>query len=131
MRSLLPCLFLMMVVVACSKHSAPTSAKNSIIGRWRLVKAVGGFAGTTIYPPKDSVCIFSLNSDSTWQTMTNARTTGSGTFASIFNPGGPANPLPTLVFTPPHLYYQYTVTSDTLVMHDPCCDLYVRTYVRY
>jgi len=131
MRSLLLGLSVLTVFVACSKHSAPTSGKDSIIGHWRLIKVVGGFAGSTIYPPKDSVCTFSLNSDSTWQTMTNARTTGSGTFAFVLNPGGPADPLPTLMFTPPHLYYQYTVSHDTLTMHDPCCDLYVRTYVRY
>ncbi|WP_431213001.1 hypothetical protein ACQ86N_46445 [Puia sp. P3] len=73
---------------------------------------------------------FFLNQDSTWQTRTNANITGSGTFQFILNDGGPNNPLPMLVFTPPHLYYQYTISNDTLVMHDPCCDLYVRTYVR-
>jgi hypothetical protein len=130
MRPLLLSLSLL-TFAACSKHSAPSSdPKNSIIGQWLLVKAVGGFPGSTIYPPKDSVCLLSLNSDSTWQTRTNAKTTGSGTFQFIFSPGGPADPLPMLVFTPPHLYSEYTVSGDTLVIHDPCCDLYVKTYVR-
>jgi hypothetical protein len=130
MRSLLLGLSLL-TFAACSKHSAPSSAsKNSIIGQWTLVKAVGGFAGSTIIPPHDSVCTFTLTADSTWRTQTNGATTGSGTFRDVLNPGGPINPLPMLVFTPPNLYYQYTVSNDTLVMHDPCCDLYVRTYVR-
>ncbi|WP_431213000.1 hypothetical protein ACQ86N_46440 [Puia sp. P3] len=59
MRPLLLSLSLL-TFAACSKHSAPSSApKNSIIGQWTLVKAVGGFAGSMIIPPKDSVCTFS------------------------------------------------------------------------
>ena len=133
MRSLLLGLSVLMIFAACScsKHSASTSAKGSIIGHWTLIKSVGGIAGSTIYPPKDTVYTLSLNSDSTWQTRTNARTTGSGTFAFIINPGGPNNPLPMLVFTPPHLYYEYRLSNDTLTIEDPCCDLYARTYVRY
>lgn len=130
MRSLLLGLSVLAAFAACSKHSAPASAKGSIIGRWRLVMAVGGIAGSTSYPPKDSVFTLALNSDSTWQTLINARTTGSGTFAFVSNPGGPANPLPMLVFTPPHLYYTYTLSNDTLTINDPCCDLYTRTYAR-
>lgn len=130
MRSLFLGLSVLTIFAACSKHSAPSSANGSIIGQWTLIKSVGGIAGSTIYPPKDSVYTLSLNSDSTWQTRINARTTASGTFASIFNPGGPANPLPSLLFTPPHLYYAYTLRNDTLTIDDPCCDLYIRTYVR-
>jgi len=129
MRSLFLYLSLL-AFAACSKHIHPTPTGDTIIGQWRLIKAVGGFAGRTIYPPKDSVCTLSLNSDSTWQTMTNTHTTGSGTFAFELNDGGPINPLPMLVFTPPHLYYEYLLRNDTLTMHDPCCDLYVRTYIR-
>jgi len=130
MRPLLFCLSVLAAFAACTKHSTPQHSNNSIIGQWILIKSVGGFAGSTIYPPKDSVYTLSLNEDSTFTYRINSHVTGSGAFADVLNPGGPSNPLPSLVFTPPNLYYTYMLSHDTLTLNDPCCDLYSRTYIR-
>ena len=133
MRHFILCLTLLVGFAACTKHSGPSpDPKDSVIGRWLLVKAVGGIVGITFTPDKDSVYALQMNHDSTWDFRMNNRVTASGTFTStIWSPGGVNQDFPALIFKPtPGWLDLYTLRNDTLTLTDQAADAYTSTYVR-
>ena len=115
------------IFVSCKKES---STVTTFAGKWKLLSAVGGFAGKRITPSRDTVIILSLNNDKSYQSTLNGQITKTGNYetsvktSSAFNTSGQA-------ITYDNVNWQFIIIkNDTLFLDDPYPDGYGSAYIK-
>ena len=130
MRPIFSFLTLLLLVTSCSKTTAPARS-NDLFGNWKLIVTSGGIAGTSYYPPHDSLFTLTLNSDSTFQSHINgAQTSGTFFFIEVISDPGRQDLGPALQFSTipwPQFYHMH---QDSLFLSDYLSDGYSSVYVR-
>ncbi|SEO04941.1 hypothetical protein SAMN05192574_105112 [Mucilaginibacter gossypiicola] len=124
-------------ITACNKGDIPGAGSNSIIGKWRWVKSVGGIGGFTITPQSSGYSIRNeFYADSSFKRFKNDSLQISGNFRTIkdykYSPTQTVNILsisgPALDTHP----VSYLIRNDSLYLNDIYIadgynDVYVRT----
>lgn len=123
-------------ITACNKGNLPGPGSNSIIGKWRWVKSVGGIGGFTITPQSSGYTIRNeFSADSGYKRFQNDALLISGNFRTVkdykYSPTETTNVLlisgPTLDTRP----VSYLIRHDTLYLNDIyIADGYNDVYVR-
>jgi hypothetical protein len=73
-------------ITACNKGDVPGADSNSIIGKWRWVKSVGGIGGLTTTPQSSGYTISSeFKADSSFNSSQDNKLLISGNFRTIKN----------------------------------------------
>lgn len=123
-------------ITACNKGSLPGPGSNSIIGKWRWVKSVGGIGGFTITPQSSGYSIRNeFHADSSFKRFKNDSLQISGNFRTIKDyKYSPTQTVDILSISGPALDthpVSYLIRNDTLYLNDIyIADGYNDVYVR-
>lgn len=125
------------IITACNKGDIPGAGSNSIIGKWRWVKSVGGIGGFTITPQSSGYTIRNeFYADSSFKRFKNDSLQFSARFRTTANyKYTPTETADILLITGPALDTRpvsYLIRHDTLYLNDIYIadgynDVYVRT----
>lgn len=117
-------------VSSCNKEKMPTS--NSIVGEWRWVKSVGGFAGATLTPKTEGRSQkWVFNADSTCKFYSRDTIALSGKFSIKRNYKTSAGETLDLLRTGSWTESALTIRNDTLFLREIfISDGFNNTYVR-
>jgi hypothetical protein len=102
---------------SCNKKDQPGPV--SIVGKWRWVKSVGGFAGQTITPQKAKYNLREeFNADSTFKTYKNDSVTVQGKYSIIKNYKLSSSNTVDVLKTNKSYNQAFTIHNDTLFIND-------------
>lgn len=119
----------------CSGGTDPSDDAFRVEGSWRWVSSVGGIAGETRTPASEGFeQRLELREDGTLRLHRDGELAVETTWEA---PGGPGIGIPAIIeFGIPHPFGFASATPSladggaTLVLRDPCCDGFERTFVR-
>lgn len=115
---------------SCNKKGEP--GPTSIVGKWRWVKSVGGFAGQTITPQTAKYNLHEeFNADSTFKAFKNDSITAQGKFSIVKNYKlSSSTTVDVLKMNKPY-NQAFIIRNDTLFINDVfISDGFGTTYVR-
>ncbi|WP_121811515.1 hypothetical protein [Mucilaginibacter kameinonensis] len=123
-------------ITACNKDNIPGVGSNTIIGKWRWVKSVGGIGGSTSTPQSSGYTIRNeFNADSSYSRFQDNKLLLNGNFRTIKNyKVSSTQTIDALLISGPTLDTRpvaYLVRNDSLFIGDIyIADGYNEIYVR-
>lgn len=123
-------------ITACNKGDIPGAGSNTIIGKWRWVKSVGGIGGTTSTPQSSGHAVRSeFNADSSFQSFQDNKLLIEGKFRTTKNfKVSATQTVDALLISGPTLDTRpvaYLIRNDSLYMYDIyIADGYNEVFVR-
>jgi hypothetical protein len=117
-------------VGSCNKDKLPAS--TSIVGKWRWVKSIGGFAGMTLTPQSAGYNQRKeFNADSTFKAFKNDSLTTEGKFSIVRNYKYSSSENIDVLKTGTPINEAFIIRNDTLFLNDVfISDGFSNTYVR-
>ena len=123
-------LLLGLLLIAGCRSASLEPGIDRLSGTWRWVSSSGGFAGTVVTPESVNYTAQLRFNGSQVTVLRNDSVKGATTFRIRGDSISYHPPLSVFAYGGGIEFQRVSVSGDTLVLNDPCCDLFTHMFVR-